>query len=214
MSGVRVKICGITRGVDAAAAVAAGADALGFVMWAGSPRAVDVSRLDGLVRDIPPAVDRVGVFVNATREAISIAAGSGRLTKAQLHGEEGEAFCRSLRIDWYRAFRVDSDTGIAALAGSILSFGRPTFMLDTRGRTGGGTGRTFDWRVAAKVSMRLALSGESRLILAGGLTAENVGLAIRTVRPWGVDVSSGVESEPGIKDPARLAAFIEAARGA
>ena len=213
MSQIRVKICGITSAVDAAAAVEAGADALGFVLWKGSPRHVEPSALPGLTADLPAAIDRVGVFVDATRAEIEEAAAGG-IARAQLCGTESPEFCESLAIPWYKVFRIENGTWPATLVAAIRSYPSPTFMLDAGSASRpGGTGETIDWRAAAKVSIGAALGGASRLILAGGLTPENVATAIGLVRPWGVDVSSGVESSPGRKDHGRVRAFVDAVRG-
>ncbi len=212
MSRVRIKICGITNPGDADAACAAGADALGFVLWHGSPRRVDGDALGTLARRVPDGIARVGVFVNAAHEEIARAVEAGGLTCVQIHGDEDPAFCRGLTVEWYRAFRIGPDSSAADLADRVRAFGKGMFLLDTRAPVPGGSGITFDWRIAAKISMRLALASAPRLILAGGLRPENVGEAIRTVRPWGVDVSTGVEAAPGRKDPARIAAFVEAVR--
>lgn len=217
---LHVKICGITRPEDAIAAVEAGADAIGLVLWRGSPRAIDPRELDPVLSGVPDTVRRVGVFVDADRSAIESVLNTSRLTTAQLHGDQDEEFCRGLSVDWYRAFRVDDATEPTRLASRIRAFGNPSFMLDTRvPTTPGGTGRIFDWRIAAKVSMGLSLKGipqdgdeTPRLILAGGLSPDNVGSAIRQVRPWGVDVSSGVEIAPGRKDADRMRRFIETVR--
>ncbi len=213
MTRVRVKICGITSASDAAAAVDAGADALGFVLWKGSPRAVTAEALPGLTRDLPPYVARVGVFVDAPPAQIEAVASGARLTAAQLCGSESVEFCQALALPWYRVFRIDPAASAAMLVATIRSYGAPAFMLDagSAGRPGG-TGETLDWRAAAKVSIGAAFAGTPRLILAGGLTPENVAEAIAVVRPWAVDVSSGVESAPGRKDPDRMRAFVDAVR--
>jgi len=215
VSRVRIKICGITRVMDAEAAVDAGVDAIGFVLWKGSARSLSPVAAARIAADLPPHVARVGVFVDEPGEALAAALRTGRLDRAQLHGDEDEAYCAELGVDWYKVFRVGSGTEPAAVAAVISRLGRRAFMLDTRStHAAGGTGATFDWRIAAKISMRVALSGRPRLILAGGLTPDNVGNAIRMVRPWAVDVSSGVEAKPGIKDVSRMRAFVEAVRAA
>lgn len=211
---VRVKICGITRASDADAAAAAGADALGFVFWEGSPRRVSPDLAAGLSADLPPEVDRVGVFVNAGRESLLDIAKRARINVAQLHGDEEPGFCRVLGLDWYRAFRVGPEAKAGAVAAEVAAFGAQTFMLDTRAAgSPGGTGVALDWKVAGRISVQAALAGCPRLILAGGLTPSNVQEAIRMVRPWAVDVSTGVESAPGVKDPALIRAFVDAVRG-
>jgi phosphoribosylanthranilate isomerase len=198
--------------VDALSAADAGADALGFVLWKGSPRRVEPSALPGLIADLPAAVDRVGVFVDATRAEIEQAATMG-IARVQLCGSESPEFCEALALPWYKVFRIGTGPSPAALVATIRSYASPTFMLDAGSASRpGGTGETVDWREAAKVSIGAALGGASRLILAGGLTPENVATAIGLVRPWGVDVSSGVESSPGRKDHGRVRAFVDAVR--
>lgn len=213
MSRVRVKICGITNPADAEIAIEAGADALGFVLWAKSTRAVAPASLGQLTADLPPFVGRIGVFVDAPAPRILTLVREGHLGAVQLHGREDAEFCSRLGVHWYRAFRVGDDTNPSSLASTILAFGCKTFMLDTNAGTApGGSGCVFDWSTAAKISMHLSHHGVPRLILAGGLTPENVADAIRKVRPWAVDVSSGVERSPGCKDPDRVRAFIQNVR--
>ena len=211
-----MKICGITRAADAEAAVDAGADALGFVFWEGSPRCVDARTVRTMSLGLPPYVSRVGVFVNEERSSLLSKMREARLATAQLHGDEPPEYCRGLEVDWYRAFHVAKEIQAASVCERIALYGANVFMLDSReGATPGGTGRPLDWKAAAKVSLRTAgISGgaKSRLILAGGLTPENVVLAIKLVRPWAVDVSTGVETAPGIKDPSLMREFIAAVR--
>lgn len=212
---VRVKICGITRSGDAQAAAEAGADAVGFVFWEGSPRRVSPELAGRIASELPPTLSRVGVFVNEGRESLLDIATRARITMAQLHGDEDPEFCRALGLPWYRAFRVGPQAELGAVTSEIAAFGADTFMLDARSaRSPGGTGLVLDWRLAGKISVRAALAGSPRLILAGGLKPSNVKEAIRMVRPWAVDVSTGVESAPGVKDPALIRAFVDAVRGA
>ena len=212
---MRVKVCGITRLSDAEAAVEAGADALGFVLWDGSPRRVRAADVGKMSLDLPPYVARVGVFVNEDRTDLRAMMLEGGLTEAQLHGEEEPGYCQGLDVSWYRVFRVGSEADAGELVAEIGRFARRVFMLDTRADTSPrGTGRPFDWRLAARISVRAALAGHGRLILAGGLNPANVAEAIRMARPWAVDVSSGVEAAPGIKDPALIGRFIQAVRSA
>ncbi|HET9482275.1 MAG TPA: phosphoribosylanthranilate isomerase, partial [Candidatus Polarisedimenticolia bacterium] len=185
---VRVKICGITRREDAESAVESGADAVGFVLWEGSPRGLRPEAAAALGRDLPAWVARIGVFVRSGNEAVEHAARLARLSAAQLHGYDSFEACRGLGIDWYPVFPLGDAPDLAARAQEIGALGMRTFMVDSvTGSMPGGTGRTVDWRLAAKLSMRLSLAGSPRLILAGGLTPDNVAEAIRLVRPWGVD---------------------------
>ena len=196
---VRVKVCGITRAEDAAAAVEAGADAIGLNFVDESPRRLRDDRAEQVAAAIPPFVARVGVFANAPADRVRLLAAGLHLDAAQLHGEESPEECARLPVPWYKAHRVASDFDPVILA----AYGRPIFLLDAAGAQRGGTGRTFDWRVAR----RCATYG--RVILAGGLTPENVGEAIAAARPYAVDVNSGVETSPGLKDPHRLRLFCE-----
>ena len=199
---MKVKICGITSFDDASAALALGADALGFNFHPGSPRYTDPATARGIVSRLPPFAAAVGVFVNPGSPAdvlrIARAAGVGVL---QLHGDESPEFCRAL-ADWplVKAVRV----GGGLDPGVLARYPVRAFLLDAYEETAyGGTGRTFNWERAA------ALRGIGAIILAGGLTPENVGRAIRTVRPYAVDVCSGVEAAPGRKDKAMMARFME-----
>jgi len=217
----RVKVCGITRMQDAEAAIDAGAAALGFVLWNGSPRRVLVADVMRMGLALPPYVARIGVFVNEARPILLSAVRNGRLTAAQLHGDEDPAFAEGLDVDWYRVFKVGEGDDPGRVAGEIARFGAGAFMLDTRTpRAVGGTGTVFDWSLAAEICHRVqAAAGPRgrRMILAGGLTAENVGEALRRLSScglWAVDVSSGVEASPGIKDPERIRRFIDAVRSA
>ena len=195
----RVKICGITCAADADAAVTAGADALGFVFVPGTPRCVQREQAAAIIAALPPFVAAVGVFVNAPlSEVIAIAAGCG-LHYIQLHGEEGEAFARQLPLPVVRAVRVRDAASLAVLD----TYPARAFLLDAFvPGLPGGTGRAFPWEIAA------ARAASARIILSGGLAPENVAAAIRRVRPYGVDASSGVERCPGRKDPRKLKEFI------
>jgi len=205
MSGVtRVKICGITRLEDAELAASHGAWAIGFILWPGSKRAVDPARAAGIAQALRRRVDLVGVFVNPTLDEVAAAAEALRLTHVQLHGDEGPAFCaetgRRTGAKVIKAVAVRSGADLQALA----RFRTDLHLLDA----GAGAGRTWDWALVA--GRRSSVPA----ILAGGLTPENVAAGIAAVRPWAVDVASGVEAEPGVKDPAKLEAFFAAARPA
>lgn len=192
------KICGITREADAALAVSLGASALGFILWPGSPRHVALARVNMIIAGLPPFVTPVGVFVDPTPEDIDRAAQSG-IRLAQIHGKRpGSSSLPVLRAAHLGANEEGLDVEVGPLESVLLDASDPVLH--------GGTGRTVDFARAAAVAAR------RRVVLAGGLTSENVRDAIGTVKPYAVDVASGVESEPGIKDPVKLRAFAAAVR--
>ncbi len=197
-----VKICGITRLDDAEAAVEAGAGALGFVFWPASSRFIDPYRARTIVSRLPPFVTAVGVFVNQPVEYVSGVASLVRLGAVQLHGEETVAYAARVPAAIIKAIAVGGEgTDNAADLWPVQTM----LLLDGYDPVKrGGTGRTIDWPVAAQVAAR------RRVILAGGLTPENVGEAIASVRPFGVDVSSGVERAPGLKDRRRMRDLFDA----
>jgi phosphoribosylanthranilate isomerase len=203
---VKVKICGITSAEDALAAVDAGADALGFMFYAPSPRCVTGEVAARIIHQLPPFVAKVGVFVNPTAEEVRQAMADCGLDTLQFHGEEPPEFCRQFGLKALKAFRVQGPDTLKALPHySDLTWLLDSFVAGTRG----GTGNSFNWDLAAQV---VRMGG--RVILAGGLTPENAAEAVRKVRPYALDVSSGVESMPGRKEAAKVRAFIAAARGA
>jgi phosphoribosylanthranilate isomerase len=196
-----VKICGITHAEDAACAVECGATALGFVFWPGSPRFIDAARAGAIVATLPPFVTPVGVFVNQTSDHVNGIAADARLGVIQLHGDEAPTAVDELNCPVLKAIALDraSDEAIDAWPA------RTMLLLDTLDPVRrGGTGRTGDWARASAVASRRPI------LLAGGLTPDNVVEAIARVRPFGVDVSSGVETSPGIKDHRKLRAFLAA----
>jgi phosphoribosylanthranilate isomerase len=198
-----VKICGITRREDAHAAVSAGANALGFIFWPGSPRYIDPFRARAIASMLPPFVTPVGVFVDQPAEYVNGVASLAHLGAVQLHGEEPADYVRTMNRPVIKA--VAFREGVVAPEGFELWPERVLVLLDVHDPVRrGGTGRTIDWTAASAVARR------RRVVLAGGLTAENVGEAIARVRPFGIDVSSGVETAPGIKDQGRLKALFEA----
>lgn len=199
---VRVKICGLTTAEDVAAAVEAGADALGFVM-ASSPRRLSLGEAANLVRGVPPFVARVGVFVDPTPAELEEALARCGFDWLQLHGEEPPSLCARFRPRVLKAIRVSRPADVALLEDYRDS--AAGILLDSRLP---GTGMRFDWAWAE------GLGDRCRLVLAGGLDAGNVAHAVSMVRPWAVDVSSRVESSPGRKDPALVRAFVLAARRA
>ena len=200
---VRVKICGITRLEDALAAARLGADALGFNFWPGSRRFIAPAEARRIIRALPPLLTTVGVFVDPTHdEAVAAAAISG-VQVLQLHGDESPEACRAFQLPVIKGLRV---AGPEALAGLDRFAGLAGLLLDAASPGYGGSGLTFDWTIARQAAARFPL------LLAGGLTPDNVGEAVRAVRPWAVDVASGVESSPGVKDPTQLARFIQRAK--
>ncbi|MDA0708839.1 MAG: phosphoribosylanthranilate isomerase [bacterium] len=204
MSAVRVKICGITNREDALCAVEAGADALGFIFYAKSPRFVAPETVGEIVAVLPPFVTAVGVFVNAPEERIDAVVKLAGLRAIQLHGDEPPEACLGHAVPVIRAVRVGADFSPEHLRAYLVD----TFLLDTA-KSGmyGGTGKTFDWSAAQ------AAKPMGRLILSGGLTPDNVAEAIAHVAPYAVDTGSGVESEPGRKDHEKVKAFVKAVRG-
>jgi phosphoribosylanthranilate isomerase len=202
-----VKICGVTRLEDAEAAVECGADAVGFVFWPKSPRRVETARAREIVAALPPDVTAVGVFVNQRGDEVNRIANEVELDLVQLHGDEGEEYVRSIERPVIKAvpFVAEVWKGPIAIA-DWLSKVRILFDVHDPVKRGG-TGRTIDWARAGECADKIDF------ILAGGLTPENVGEAIARARPYGIDVSSGVESSPGIKDHKRLKALFEAVHG-
>lgn len=204
---VKVKICGITNEQDAKAAVEAGADALGFIMYRKSPRFVEAAVAKRIIHGLPPFVAAVGVFVNEDAAVVRRLMDECGLTLAQLHGDESAAYCEGLGRPSMKALRLKDRSTFLTLAELQGRANVRAFVLDAfSDHAYGGTGQTIDWTLAAEAARA------SRIILAGGLTPENVGEAIRQVRPYGVDVSSGVEARPGQKDHAKVQAFIQTAR--
>ena len=198
-----VKICGITRLEDAMAAVDAGANALGFIFWPSSPRCVDPNQARAIVSALPPFVTPVGVFVDQPAEEVIRVATKVGVRVVQLHGSETPAYASDLGLPFVKAVASDkSAQEIDAWPENVV------LLLDVHDPVRrGGTGKTIDWTAAAAIARR------RRVILAGGLTAANVREAIGQVRPFGIDVSSGVEAAPGIKDHERLKALFEAIHG-
>jgi phosphoribosylanthranilate isomerase len=195
-----LKICGLTNEADAAHAAAAGATALGVVFAPSSPRCVSPDRARDIVEAVPASVPVVGVFVNAPLEDIVAVVAHTGIRIVQLHGDEPEQYAASLKVPLLRA--ADVNVGLEA-------WPTATLLLDAvSGPERGGTGRRVDWTQAAAIARR------RKTVLAGGLTPDNVAEAIATVRPFGVDVSSGVEASPGRKDPVKVSRFLEAAKKA
>ncbi len=197
---MHVKICGITRVEDGLLAADLGATALGFVLWPGSPRAVDPFRARTIARHLPPLVSIVGVFVDQPLDYVRRVARLVPLDAVQLHGGESIQFCREAGT------RVIKAIGLSQAADTLDGWPREiVLLLDACDRAQhGGTGRAIDWTMAATIAK------QRPTILAGGLRSDNVADAVARVRPYGIDVSSGVEARPGIKDPVRLREFFAA----
>jgi phosphoribosylanthranilate isomerase len=201
---VFLKVCGITRLTDALYAVQHGATALGFVLWPASPRRVTPDQVKAIVSELPSSVMTIGVFVNESVDGIRSVVASTGLTAVQLHGDEPPAYEEALPWPLLRAVSLD-----AAEDASEAWAPETTLLVDAADSVRrGGTGRTVDWGRAA------LLARSRRVVLAGGLTPANVAEAIATVRPYGVDVSSGVEESPGVKDFSKVTEFLDNARTA
>lgn len=201
MTRVRVKVCGLTREQDVDAAAAADVDAVGFVLWPGSPRAVTAARARDLARRLPPWVTRVGVMVNPTAVEAGVAVADAGLGALQLHAVADPAPFVALGVPLVWVAALGPATPLPAAPTGV------TLMVDAHDPDRhGGTGRAIDWARAA------VLARTCRLVLAGGLTPDNVAAAVGLVRPYGVDVSSGVELSPGIKSADRILQFVTAAR--
>ncbi len=193
----RVKICGMTDAFEVEKAVEAGVDALGFIFVKESPRAIDPEEAKEIISQLPPFVDAVGVFMNQDPEAVSELVHYCGLTVVQLHGQEPPEYCEVMPIRVVKAFQVKPDMGPEFLEpyNEVVS----AFLLDTYHKEmAGGTGETFDWSIVEK------LQPSKPVILAGGLNIDNIGAAIKQVRPFAVDVNSGIEMSPGRKDPEKI----------
>ncbi|MBV5285861.1 MAG: phosphoribosylanthranilate isomerase [Methyloversatilis discipulorum] len=199
MRRTRIKVCGFTREADLDGALALGVDAVGFVLYPPSPRAVTVARAAELARRVPPFVTRVGLFVNEDAAAVERAAREAALDLLQFHGDESAEYCERFGLPYIKAVRVRPETDLLECADRFR--GARALLLDAWSEAWGGSGKRFDWSL-------IPPSLPMPLILSGGLDPDNVAEAVRNIRPSAVDVSSGVESAKGIKDVARVAAFI------
>ena len=196
----RIKICGITRLEDAHMAVELGADAIGLVFYAPSPRSIDPEQARAIIAAMPPFVTTVGLFVDPAPEQVESVLRRCSLGLLQFHGDEMPDFCRGFGLPYIKAVRVRADADLV----QYLSRYRAAqgWLLDAyHDELYGGTGESFDWKLIPRDLAR-------PVILSGGLAPDNVGAAVRQVRPWAVDVSSGVEAAKGVKDAAKIAAFI------
>lgn len=199
---VRIKICGITRLQDGSGVVRAGADAIGFVFFPSSPRMIDAEQASWIARGLPPFLTKVGVFANPEPDEVHSILRCVPLDLLQFHGDESPELCDSFQRSYVKAVRVHPGVNISEYEERYPM--AAALLLDTHvAEKVGGTGLEFDWRLIPPVLQK-------PLILAGGLTAANVGAAIRQVKPFAVDVSSGVESAPGVKDPAKISEFVTA----
>jgi len=199
-----VKICGITRLEDARHAVEHGATALGFIFWPRSPRYIEPAAAADIIASLSDPVTTVGVFVNASADAVRTIAATTSIGVVQLHGDEPPAFAAQVGLPVVRSVTLDDAIEVM----DAWPSGTPLLLDAGDPERRGGTGQRVDWPRAAGIAR------QRRVILAGGLTADNVADAIACVRPYGVDVSSGVEAGPGVKDPDKVARFLKAARDA
>lgn len=214
----RIKICGITRVGDAVAAAQAGADAIGLIFWPGTPRAVTCAQARAIVAKLPPFVTVVGLFVDPEPDAVRAALAAVALDVLQFHGSEPPPFCRAFGRRYVKAIAVADDVDLRQAAAAYDDAAGILFDASRAGDLPGGTGRSFDHdRLTAELRAQLA----TRLIVSGGLDADNVGAVVGDLAPWGVDVSSGVEERDaggkprrGLKDAARIAAFVGAVQAA
>jgi phosphoribosylanthranilate isomerase len=202
---VRIKICGNTNLEDAILAAALGADALGFIFYPPSPRALAPEAARDIIAQLPPFVTTVGVFVDEEAATVRELAARVGLDWLQLHGQESPDYCRSLGRRVIKGFRIKDQSSLGDLG--VYRDAVQALLLDTykKGQTGG-TGESFDWQLAREARQF------GPIILAGGLTPDNVALAIKTAQPQAVDVASGVEAAPGKKDPEKLQKFFAALR--
>lgn len=217
MRRTRIKICGLTREADVEHAAAAGADAIGFVLYQGSPRYVSAQRAAALARRLPAFVTPVLLFVNATADEVAAALDAVPHAVLQFHGDETPEQCAALAgaRPWMRAARVPLGAGASGF--DLLEYAQQfaaaqALVIDAQVAGYGGGGQAFDWTALPWSNPRL--NAADRVVLSGGLTPANVTDGIRLVRPWAVDVSSGVEAAKGIKDSARVQAFVAAVRRA
>lgn len=201
MKRTRVKMCGITRREDALAAVHAGADALGFVFYAPSPRAVDAKQVQAIVAGLPPFLSKVGLFVNAAAEEVRQVIAATGLDCLQFHGDESADYCAQFNLPYYKAIRVKP--GLNLIQCELDFASANALLLDTYSEKAvGGTGQAFDWSLIPEGLRK-------PVILAGGLNAENVFQAMQQVQPYALDVSGGIEAQKGIKSPQKIAAFMQ-----
>lgn len=205
LAETRIKMCGLTRAQDLQAAVEAGADAIGLVFYAASPRAVTLAQAADLARQVPPFVTLVGLFVNADPAQVRATLAAVPIHLLQFHGDEDDDYCRQFDRPFIKAARVRPGMDLLQYAGSFPS--AQAILLDAFVEGYGGGGKVFDWTLIPE-------NPGKPIILSGGLDPENVAAAVRRVRPAAVDVSSGIEADKGIKDAAKIRAFVAAVRRA
>ena len=199
----KIKICGITNFKDASKSLDYGADALGFIFYKNSKRFTDPADALKIIKELPPFVTKVGVFVNSSLRQINKITRELAINAVQLHGDETPEFCSKIPYTAIKALRVNDPEDLK----KVDSFTVKAILFDTHsGSEYGGTGKTFDWKILKK------LKTDKNIILSGGLNPGNVEQAIKSVRPYAVDVSSGVEKSPGIKDHKKIKHFIEAVK--
>lgn len=206
MAPTRIKICGITTPEDGLSAINSGADAIGLVFYSRSRRAVSIEQAREIASVVPPFVTLVSLFVDAPAATVEDVLVQLPVGLIQFHGEEDAAFCASFDRPWIKALRVRDGMDVAAAAAGYAS-GSGILLDACQQGVPGGTGKTFDWRLAEQVKTL-------PLVLAGGLNPDNVGDAVAQVRPWAVDVSGGVECAPGVKDSEKIKRFVAAVRAA
>jgi len=202
---VKVKVCGITRLSDAEAALALGADFIGFNFWPGTRRFITPENAARIIRGLKSKAGLVGVFVNQPLPEVKEIIKRLKLDYAQLHGDEPWDYCREIPVPVIKALRLGSEQDLEAMA----AYEKVLWLIDSRTQGFGGSGQSPDWALAGKAGK---LAG--KIILAGGLNARNVAQAIKAVKPWAVDAASGVESSPGVKDQAKLRNFFQAVKNA
>ena len=201
----RVKVCGITRHEDAIFCIASGVHALGFIFYEKSKRYIRPSDAKDIIRKLPPFVSRVGVFVNSSAEDIKNVSIQTGIDTVQLHGDETPEFCDFIKKPVIKSFRVKDSLDIS----HIESFNVQAILFDTYDNNNfGGTGKVFNWDIIKNYN------ATGNIIISGGLNKDNVGFAIKNINPYAVDVSSGVESSPGIKDHLKINKFMESVRNA
>ena len=207
LSQLWIKICGVTRNRDALLAAELGADAIGLVFYANSPRALVATQISNVVANVSGSVSVIGLFVNPTREEVEVVLDTGLVDVLQFHGAEDEEFCNSFDIPYLKAFQVKD---IQSLDSTLSKYRTATYILldSYSGKKMGGTGQKFDWSIGENIVRNLG----QKVVVAGGLRPENIKDAVIRMNPFGVDVSSGVESSPGLKDAEKLRKFIEGAR--